>query len=323
MRLDAASVFEAARRIRGRIARTPLVHAQFTHRHRAGEVLLKLECAQETGSFKLRGAANFLLASPPARRAAGTITASTGNHGRAVAWMARALGIPATVCVAEGTPGGKLEAIRRLGAAVRPAGRTQDEAERHARILAEKEGLLFVPSFDDPLVIAGQGTVALEIFEDLPDVDVLVLPLSGGGLAAGVALLAKALRPEVRVIGVSMERGAAMAASLEAGKPVEIEEMPTLADALRGGIGLDNRWTFALCRDLLDGVLLVEEEAIAEAMRVLFREERLVVEGGGAVPVAALLSGALTPPPAGRTVLVITGRNIDARILLEVLAGGS
>ncbi len=318
MRLDAASIFEAAKRIRGWIARTPLTRAGFAA-GQDGELFLKLECVQETGSFKLRGAANFLLASPSDRRARGVITASTGNHGRAVAWMARALGIPASVCVAAGTPGGKLEAIRRLGAVVQPSGRSQDEAEHHAKLCAEREGLLFVPSFDDPLIIAGQGTVALEIFEDRPDVDTIVVPLSGGGLAAGVALLAKALRPGVRVVGVSMKQGAAMAASLEAGRPLPVEEGPTLADALRGGIGLDNRWTFALCRDLLDAVVLVEEEAIAEAMRRLFLEERLVVEGAGAVPVAALLSDALALPAAGRSVLLLSGRNVDPAMLLGLL----
>ncbi len=161
--------------------------------------------------------------------------------------------------------------------------------------------------------------MALEIFEDRPDVDTIVVPLSGGGLAAGVALLAKALRPGVRVVGVSMKQGAAMAASLEAGRPLPVEEGPTLADALRGGIGLDNRWTFALCRDLLDAVVLVEEEAIAEAMRRLFLEERLVVEGAGAVPVAALLSDALALPAAGRSVLLLSGRNVDPATLLGLL----
>ncbi len=317
--LAARQIFEARQRIRDIVRETPLLRAASFSGRVPGEVFLKLESVQETGSFKLRGAAARMAALSEEERRRGVITVSTGNHGRAVAFAAHRMGIPAVVCLTDRVPAVKREAIAALGAEIRIAGATQDEAEAAALRIAEAEGLTLIHPFDDPWVIAGQGTVGLELLERLPELDTVVVPLSGGGLAGGIALALKSADPALRVIGVSMERGAAMYESIRAGRPVEVEEYETLADCLSGGIGPDNRYTLDLCQRFLDAVHLVREEEIAEAMRFLFREERLVAEGGAAVGVAALLSGKVSPAATDRTVVVLSGRNIDPDRLLSVV----
>ena len=282
-------------------------------------VLLKSEHMQTTGSFKLRGATNAVLALPAEARARGLITVSSGNHGRALAHAARAEGVRCTICLSTLVPGNKVEAIRALGADVRIVGDLQDAAQEEAERLAREIGLTFVPPFDDPAIIAGQGTIGLEIIEDTPDAEQVVVPLSGGGLAAGVAAAVKALRPATRVIGVSMERGAAMHASLQAGRPVLVEEVATLADALGGGIGLDNRASFAMVRDLLDGTVLLSEAEIAAGIRAADVLENQVLEGAGAVGIGALLAGKLLL--RGPVVLLLSGGNIDPALHGRIIAG--
>jgi threonine dehydratase len=237
------------------------------------------------------------------------VAVSSGNHGRAVAFVAAGLGIPATVCVSARVPAAKQDAIRSLGARVVVGGPGQDEAEVAARRIVAETGATFVHPFDDPRVIAGQGTLGCEIVEELPEVDLLVVPLSGGGLIAGVALAAKGLRPGVRVIGVSQDRGPAMHDSLAAGRLTDVVEEDTLADALAGGLGPENHHTMQMCRELLDGIVLVSEEEIAAAMRHLRHTHGLRVEGGGAVAVAALLAGKIAA--AGPTVVVVSGGNVS------------
>ncbi len=282
-------------------------------------VLLKSEHMQTTGSFKLRGATNAVLALPAEARARGLITVSSGNHGRALAHAARAEGVRCIICLSTLVPGNKIEAIRALGADVRIVGDSQDAAQEEAERLAHEIGLTFVPPFDDPAIIAGQGTIGLEIIEDTPDAEQVVVPLSGGGLAAGVAAAVKALRPATRVIGVSMERGAAMHASLQAGRPVLVEEVATLADALGGGIGLDNRTSFAMVRDLLDGTVLLSEAEIAAGIRAASVLENQVLEGAGAVGIGALLAGKLLL--RGPVVLLLSGGNIDPALHGRIIAG--
>ena len=303
-----ADIEAAARRITRRVARTPLVPSQSLSRPGA-PVHLKFETRQPTGSFKLRGASNAVAMLGEKARAAGLVTASTGNHGRAVAQAARDHGVRAVVCMSQLVPANKVEAVAALGAEVRIIGRSQDEAQREVDRLVREEGLTEIPPFDHAGVIAGQGTIGLEIVADLPGVAAVLIPLSGGGLAAGVAAAVKALRPKARVIGISMARGAAMQASLAAGHPVEVEEQDTLADSLGGGIGLSNRYTFAMCRALLDEVVLVEDAEIAAGIRHAFLSEGEVVEGAGAVGIAALLAGKITP--VGATAIVVSGHNID------------
>lgn len=313
-----SDVLGAAGRIRGHVVRTPLVVSPALSAG-AAPVLLKLETRQTTGSFKLRGATNAVRMLDAASAARGVVAASTGNHARALAHAARARGVRCVVCMSELVPANKVEAVRALGADVHIVGRSQDDAQAEVDRLAVRDGLCPVPPFDDARVIAGQGTIALEILEDCPDVATLLVPLSGGGLAGGIALAAKAVRPAIRVIGVSMERGAAMAASLRAGAPVAVREWPTLADSLGGGIGVPNRHTFALARSGLDDVVLMTEREIAEGIRHAYLREQEIVEGAGAVGLAALLAGKVTPD--GPTALVVSGRNIDMTLHRRIVAG--
>jgi threonine dehydratase len=304
----------AAARIAGRVRRTPMC----ADPHLPG-VWLKQEYRQDTGAFKLRGATNAILSLTEGHLARGVVTASTGNHGRALAHAARQAGVRAVVCLSQLVPANKVQAVRDLGAEVRIIGQSQDEAMVEVARAVAQEGLAEVPPFDHPDVVAGQGTLGLEILaEGIAPSDVLI-PLSGGGLAAGVAAAIKALSPTTRVIGVSMERGAAMAASLKAGHPVEVRELPTLADSLGGGIGLDNRVTFAMCRALLDDVILVTEDEIAAAMRHIHTVTGDAVEGAAAVGHAALLSGRLSAGP--RTVCILSGANVAPETFARVLEG--
>jgi threonine dehydratase len=213
-----------------------------------------------------------------------------------------------------------VEGIRALGAEVRIVGRSQDDAQLEATRLASEEGYTEIPPFDHPDVIAGQGTIAFELFEKRPDIATILVPLSGGGLAAGVGFAARRIRPSVRVVGVTMERGAAMHESLKAGGPVEVEEVESLADSLGGGIGRSNRHTFALCRDNLDDAVLVTEEEIRDALQCLYFEDRLVVEGASAAAAAALLAGKVKPAD-GPAALILTGRNVDMPTFTDLVAG--
>ena len=318
-RITLRDLYRARARIAPWIRRTPLVVSPSLSALGLARVFLKLETAQETGAFKLRGATNFIRASGNTVRAPGVVTVSTGNHGRAVAHAARCVGARAVVCMSELVPSHKREVIEALGAEIRIVGRSQDEAEVEAQRLVAEEKFTLVHPFDDPLVIAGQGTVGLEIVEDLPEVDTVIAGLSGGGLISGIALAVKAANPRGRVVGVTMDRGAAMYESVQAGHPVEVEEKPSLADSLGGGIGLDNRFTFELTRALVDDFVLVTESEIARAMRHLYWNERLIAEGGGAVPVAAVIAGRI-PDLSGNVVCVVSGGNIDMTEFTRVVA---
>jgi len=230
--------------------------------------------------------------------------------------VARQLGINALICISQRVPSTKVDAIRRLGAKVVVHGISQDEAEEHSYRMQEGRGLTMIPPSDDPFVIAGQGTIGLELLDDLPDIDTVIVPLSGGGLISGIALALKSADPEIRVIGVSMERAPVMYHSLRAGKPIEMEE-ETIADGLVGGIGLDNRYTFCMVQEYVDDTILVSEEEIAGAMIFALERHHLVVEGAGAVGIAALLYGRVKD--IGRNVVVVvSGSNVDLPLLLEI-----
>ncbi|MDK8874265.1 hydroxyectoine utilization dehydratase EutB [Paracoccus sp. SSJ] len=305
----------AAGRIRGHVVETPMVRDEVLSARLGQPVWLKCEYRQATGAFKLRGATNAILSLAPDALARGVVTASTGNHGRALAHAARALGVPATVCLSRLVPGNKVQAIRDLGATVRITGASQDEAMVEVARAVAQEGMTEIPPFDHEAVVAGQGTLGPEIAPLTPDA--VLVPLSGGGLAAGVAVAIKALSPATRVIGLTMENGAAMAASLAAGHPVEVAESPSLADSLGGGIGLQNRVTFAICRDLLDDAILLTEAEIAEGIRHLGRAGH-VVEGAASVGTAALLAGKFVPQ--GPTVTILSGANIDPALHARIMA---
>lgn len=318
MTLTLADILAAQRVIRGLADGTPLVPSPFMAKAIGQEFLLKLETMQPIGAFKLRGALNAVMRQPGTVR--GVVCCSTGNHGRGVAYAAGLRGLRAVICLSSLVPAAKVEGIRALGAEVRIIGTTQDEAMHESRRLCAVDGLAEISPFDDRLVIAGQGTVGLEMLEARPDLRTLLVPLSGGGLAAGIALAAKAINPAVRVVGITMEHGAAMHASIRAGHPVEVPEVASLADSLGGGIGLANQLTFPLCRDLLDDVVLVSEDDIRHAMQVLYFEDRMVAEGASVVGLAAALAGKL-PRLDGPVATVITGRNLDMTLFTRIMAG--
>ena len=277
----------------------------------------KLDNLQHSGSFKIRGASRRLAALTEDERARGVVACSSGNHGRAVAEAAAHLGIPATVVVPSWADGTKTDGIRRAGARLIVGGDTYDEAEARAAALSLAEGLVPIHPFDDPDVIAGQGTIAEEIMVQCPDVAEVVVPLSGGGLAGGIArVFAEA---DVKVTAVSAERAAVMHRSIEEGRPVVLEEEPTMASALAGGIGLDNRFTFALVRDYVDRFLLVSEPQIEAAVSRAALELKVVVEGGGAVGLAAIWGGYRPTTPC---VVVVSGGNIDPESWLSTVLGG-
>ncbi|MDF1715428.1 MAG: hydroxyectoine utilization dehydratase EutB [Antarcticimicrobium sp.] len=318
MPLTLSDILAARQVIRGVADATPFVPSPYMTARTGQEVLLKLENMQPIGAFKLRGAMNAVMSLREGT--AGVTCCSTGNHGRGVAYAAAKRGLRAVICMSELVPQAKVEGIRALGAEVKICGTSQDEALEESQRLVEVEGLVEISPFDDARVIAGQGTIGLEMMEARPDLDMILVPLSGGGLAAGVALAAKSINPGVKVIGVTMDRGAAMHLSLAAGHPVEVREVPSLADSLGGGIGMQNRLSFPLCRDYLDDTLLVSEEEIRDAMQVLFYEDRIVAEGGSVVGLAALLAGKL-PQATGPVGTIITGRNLDMGLFHRLMAG--
>lgn len=310
-------VLAAEERIRDMVRETPVKASPGLTQLAGGTVWLKCEHMQETGSFKLRGASNAVARLGDV---VGVTTASTGNHGRALAHAARQVGMPAVICVSRLVQRNKLDAIEKLGAEARVIGASQNEAFREAVRLKRDEGFALIPPFDHADVIAGQGTLGLEIMRQIPDAAVLAIPLSGGGLLAGVALAAKAVNPDIHIVGISMERGAAMAASLSAGKPVDVEELETLADSLGGGIGMRNRLTFPMVRDLMDELILLTESEIAAGICHLALEDGETVEGAAAVGAGAVIAGKLRAEN-GPLVLVLSGANIDPARHAEIVRG--
>lgn len=312
------SVFSARERIRDVAVQTPLTPAHSLSVN-GRDVRLKLETTQPIGAFKIRGAANAIACLNDKERAAGVVCTSTGNHGRAVAYAAARMGIKATICMSCLVPQNKLDAIAALGAEISIIGNSQDEAQLEVNRLVAEEGMTEVPPFDHADVVAGQGTIALEVMEQFPQVDTFLVPLSGGGLLAGIAIAAKAINPDIRIIGISMERGAAMAASLKAGKPVEVPEEETLADSLGGGINLNNAHTFEPVRRLVDDVVLLSEAQIAYAMGHLFWKEGWVTEGAGAVGAAVLLEE-LSDKMGGNVAVILSGKNVDMTVFHRVVS---
>ncbi|MEQ8256263.1 MAG: hydroxyectoine utilization dehydratase EutB [Roseovarius confluentis] len=313
-----SNILAARRTIAGIADNTPFVPSPFMTQKSGAEFLMKLENMQPIGAFKLRGAVNAVMNLP--EDVEGVTCCSTGNHGRGVAYAAAHRGLRAVVCMSNLVPQAKVDGIKALGAEVRTCGKSQDDALAESLRLVEAEGLVEISPFDDPHVIAGQGTIGLEMLQARPDLGTILVPLSGGGLAAGVAVAAKTINPQIKVIGVSMDRGAAMHASIAEGRPVEVEEVASLADSLGGGIGMNNKLSFALCRGYLDDTVLVTEEEIYHAMQVLFYEDRIVAEGACVVGIAALLAGKLpeVPGPIGT---IITGRNLDMGMFHRIMAG--
>lgn len=299
---------------------TPLIVSDFLSDFCGQPVFLKLESLQPTGSFKIRGALNAVQGLPST--AIGVTCCSTGNHGRGIAYAAKKRGIDVVIFMSKLVPRVKIEAIERLGAKVKLVGENQSEAEKACQKFVLESGYVEIPPFDNIDVISGQGTIGVELIYQNPEIKNILVPLSGGGLASGVAVAAKFIDPDIRVVGVSMEEGAVMYESLGAGKPINLEEKPSLADALGGGIGLNNRFTFPLCRELLSQTFTVTEEEIYIAMQTLYYQDRVIVEGSCAVTAAALLTNKIDTLE-GPTVLVVSGRNVDMSMFTRIVTGKS
>ncbi|QUW22554.1 hydroxyectoine utilization dehydratase EutB [Sporosarcina sp. Marseille-Q4063] len=311
-------IWKARNNIQNIIVETPLISSPVLSDRMGAEVYLKLENLQDIGAFKVRGAANKIISLTEEKKQCGVATFSTGNHGLAVAYVARKLGIKATVCISSRVPLAKVDAIRRAGADIVIIGESQDDAEKYCYELQEKHGMTVIKPFDDLEVIAGQGTIGLELLEALPDLDAVIVPLSGGGLIAGVAIALKSVNPMIQVIGVSMEGASVMNESIQAGKPVVLQEQDTLADSLLGGIGLNNEYTFDIVKNYVDDIILVSEDEIAQGMTFMVEHHRMVVEGAAAVGIAAIIQGKIQ----GRykkVGTIITGNNIDFSVILEIL----
>jgi len=310
-----ADVVVAYDRLRPHVRPTPMIRSAWLSARTGADVHLKCENLQETGSFKIRGALSKLLTLTDAERRAGVITASAGNHAQGVAWASRLLGVSALVVVPAGTPAVKQAGIRRYGAELTVAGDTYDAAADAARALQAATGRTYVHAYLDPAVTAGQGTVALEALRRGDAWDLALVPAGGGGLIAGVGTVLKAVRPHVRIYGIQSEASPPWVESFRVGRVVEVTYAPTLAEGLAGRIDPEN---FDLVRRVTDEMLTVPEAAIGEAMAGLFREHRLVVEGSGAVGVAALLTGRVRPPAGSRVLVVLSGGNVDPERLLTL-----
>jgi threonine dehydratase len=312
-----ANVLQAQRVVQAYAWRTPLVLSRALSQESGNQVHLKLECWQRTGSFKLRGALHKLDTLSPDQVRRGIVTASAGNHGLGVACAGQVLNLPgAEIFVPESAPAAKVSRLEAYDCRVRRAGADYDTAHAIAEAYADEHGALYISAYDDPVVIAGQGTVGLEILESLPDVDVLLVPVGGGGIIAGIALVAQAINPGVRVVGVQPEASPAAYLSLRDGLPYEAYPAdPTICDGLAGGFG---RVPFELAADLIDTILVVPEADVRRAVSWLVTHEQLVVEGAGAIAIAPLLNGQLDAQDQ-RIAAVLTGRNIDASLLHGIL----
>jgi threonine dehydratase len=313
-----AHVLEAQKLIQRYLWRTPLVPSAALSHQTGADVHLKLECWQRTGSFKERGALIRLSSLSPQEFARGVVTASAGNHGLGVAYACQTLALPpATIFVPESAPVSKVNHLAAFDCDLRRAGADYDACHAIAVAHAQELGALYISAYDDPVVIAGQGTAGLELLQDLPDADVLLVPVGGGGLIAGVAVVAKAVNPGIHIAGVQPEASPAAYLSFRDGKPYETYPAgPTICDGLAGGFG---RLPFELAGSLIDEVLVVPEDDVRQAVIWLLAHEQIVVEGAGAIAIAPLLNGQFEA--AGRRVAaILTGRNLDVEVLSQILA---
>lgn len=312
--IELALIRAAASRIAGRVHRTPLLRSERIGERIGASLHLKCESFQKTGSFKPRGALNKVLSLSDAERGRGLVTVSAGNHAQAVAWAARQAGASAVVVMPTDAPRAKIEAVRGYGAEIVLH---DDRSTLFDRLNAvrEERGLTFIHPFDDAAIIAGAGTTGLEILEDLPDADVVVVPVGGGGLLAGIASAVKALRPRTRIVAVELEAGPGLTPALAAGKPVPVTRPATLADGMTppfvGALNLE------IAREAVDEIVFVSEAAIREAMALLITRAKLWVEGSGAAATAALLEGRVPDVAGRRVVALVSGGNAD----LSAIAG--
>jgi threonine dehydratase len=309
---------QAQKEIAPYITCTPLVHSVYLSKLCCAKIYLKLENQQITNAFKVRGAFNKLLHLTKKEERLGIITASAGNHGQAVAYAAKKLGFSVRIVVPTATPHVKVEGIRRWGADLVLWGDCYDEAEAYAKDLAEKDKCAYISPYNDPLIIAGHGTVGLEIVEALSNVDAIVVPVGGGGLISGISIAAKGLKPDVEIVGVQSEASPVMYESLLQGRIVEAPKTKTIAEGLSGGIER-GALTFEIAKHCIDRMLLVKESTIRRAVALLCVHERIMAEGSGAAAIAPLLEDN-SLFKSRRVACVLTGGNIDPELLKEILA---
>ncbi|SDJ18213.1 pyridoxal-phosphate dependent enzyme [Salimicrobium halophilum] len=302
--------FRARKRIASIVEQTRCIYSEPLSKMAGANVYLKLETEQPTGAFKLRGAANKIRSLPEEEKKKGVATFSTGNHGIAVAFVAREENIPATICISNRVPKAKKHRLEEMGAEVIIVGESQDEAEEYCYSLP---GVTVIPPFDDEAVIAGQGTIGLEVMEQCPQVDHVVVQLSGGGLMSGVGMVVKKMNEAIRVTGVSVEGAAVMHESITKGSPVILPEKSTLADSLLGGIGGNNTFTYQMTRQVMDESVLVTEQKIALGIKTMLDKHKMLVEGAAASGIGWILGERLARDE--NIVLLITGNNIDAEVL--------
>ena len=315
--LNLNDIKKAHKSIAPYISYTPLIHSNALSNDL--DVYLKLECLQVTGSFKLRGAINKLLNLSSEQKNKGVIAVSTGNHGKGVAHAAKRLGIQSTIFMSSMVPQHRRKAIESLGAKVEIIGDNSDEADLYAREYSKKNNITLVHPFDDLDVIAGQGTVGLEMLETMPEVDTVIIPTSGGGLIGGIALAIKLQKPNVKIVATSMKKGPSMYESLKAGKPVDVKEEETLADCLGGSIGLDNQYTFEICKDVIDDFILVDEDKIAEGIKFNFENHKLVTEGAAATSIMAVKDN-LSSHFGKNNICLLCGGNIDSELFSKIIS---
>jgi len=314
-----ADLRAAAARLRGVAVRTPMLHSRYWSEFTGADVNLKAECLQRTGSFKVRGAANVIAQLSSVERARGVIAASAGNHAQGVAIASREAGIACTVVMPQTAALAKVEATRGYGATVIQAGHTFAQAAETMQRIAAEKGLTVVPPFDDPRIIAGQGTLGIEIAQEVPDVDLVLVPVGGGGLISGVAVAVKALAPRARVVGVQAAAVPGMLESFEGGTVVTAHQHETIADGI--AVATPGTVTLTHVLRLVDEIITVDEESITQAMVALLERSKLVVEGAGAVGIAALACGAVRPK-GGRVVVVLSGGNVDLNLLGRIVEHG-
>ena len=282
-------------------------------------IYLKLESMQITGSFKLRGATNKLLNLSDQEKQKGVVAVSTGNHGKGVAYAAKKIGIKSKIFMSNLVPLHRKKSIESLGAEIIITGRNSDEADYEAREYAKKNNVCLIHPFDDEQIIAGQGTIGLEMIKNLPSIDTVIVPTSGGGLIGGIAIALKEQKPSIKVIAVSMKKGPSMYESLKAGKPVDVIEEETLADCLGGSIGLKNKYTFNIAKETIDDFVLIDEDKIAEGIKFNFENHKIITEGAAATSVM-VVKDHLSKHIGKNVICLICGGNIDSELFTKIIS---
>ncbi len=319
--VDFQKIKDAKLKIEKYIEKTPLIHSTYLSNLCNGQVYLKLENKQLTNSFKIRGAFNKILSLTPFERKRGVITASSGNHAQAIGLVAEKLDLVAKVIVPKNTPKNKLDKIRKYEVILEKYGENYDEAEKYARTLAENEKMTFVSAYNDELIVAGQGTIGLELNKQLIKFTDVLVPLGGGGLISGIAIAIKEINPDVRIIGVQTEACPAFYESLKAGKIIDVEMKESIADGMYGGIE-QGSITFDIVKKLVDEVILIKEETMYKAISLLWHKENLKVEASGAAAIAPILENSKQYENK-ITVCIISGGNIDTELFESIIQNQS